>query len=318
MSRFAVVVATRNRPTELGACLHSLLAQTVAAERIVVVDDDPGGDCTPAIVAEFAERGPVRYVAGPGRGLASAHNAGLTHAHSPLVAFTDDDVIADPAWLERILAAFDCMPGVACVTGRIRPLERVTRAQELLEAYARFDKGLHRRVFDLHAHRIPGPLFPFAAGEFGSGANMAFTRAALIELGGFHAALGAGTRAMGGDDLSAFFEILQRGHRIVYEPSAVVSHRHPRELEALRRQVFGYGVGLTAFLTKSLIDHPGLTLAALRGLPAATLHVLDPSSRKNAALPADYPAELRRLERLGMAVGPVAYLISRRRIGTAT
>ncbi len=317
MTGATVVVATRDRPDELRSCLDSLLAQTVAPARIVVVDDNPGGERTPAVVADCAARGPVRYVAGARRGLAAAHNAGLSHADTPHVAFTDDDVVADPAWLERILEAFACARGVGCVTGRIEPFELATPAQELLEAYARFDKGPARRIFDLEDHRLPGPLFPFAAGEFGSGANMAFTRAALLEMGGFDPALGAGTRAKGGDDLAAFFEVLQRGHRLVYEPEAVVAHRHARDLAALERQVYGYGAGLTAYLTRSLVARPRLALAALRGLPAAGRHVLGPGSAKNAALPPDYPRALRRRERLGMLVGPLAYLVSRRDAGRA-
>ena len=129
-------------------------------------------------------------------------------------------------------------------------------------------------------------------------------------MGGFDPALGAGTRARGGDDLAAFFEVLQRGHRLVYEPGAVVRHRHAREPEALERQVFGYGVGLTAYLTRCLVEHPGLLADAARGAPAALHHVLAPSSAKNAGRP-PAPA-LQRLERMGMLVGPFAYLVSRR------
>ncbi len=254
----------------------------------------------------------VRYAEGAARGLAAAHNAGLRHVAAPLVAFTDDDVVADERWLERIVAAFEETPGAACVTGRIVPFELVTRAQELLEGYAGYDKGEARRVYDLGPGRPRDPLFPFAAGKLGSGANMSFTRAALDEAGGFDPALGAGTRARGGDDLAAFFEVLQRGHRLVYEPGAVVAHRHARDASVLRRQMYGYGVGLTAYLTKCVLDRPGLLPAALRGLPAAAAHVLRPGSDKNARLPAGFPPELIRAERLGMLAGPFAYLASRR------
>lgn len=313
MTAVSVVVATRNRPRELSDCLRSLLGQTNPATRVVVVDDAPGGDTTPAVVARWARSGPVRYVEGASRGLAVAHNRGLLEVQTPLVAFTDDDVVADERWLEHLVDAFASTPGVACVTGRIIPFELVTRAQELLDGYAGFDKGVTRRVFDLDANRPSDPLFPFAAGTLGSGANMAFARAALLEQRGFDPALGAGTRAMGGDDLAAFFEVLQRGHRLVYEPAAVVAHRHNRDARALRRQVYGYGVGLTAYLTKCLIDRPGLLPGALWRLPAATAHVLRPQSAKNARLPAGYPSALVRLERLGMLAGPFHYVASRRR-----
>lgn len=314
MSAISVIVATRNRPRPLSACLESLLAQSYPAAEIVVVDDDPGGDLTPVVVARHAARGPVRYVPGPRAGLAATHNRGLESVTTPLVAFTDDDVVADRSWLEHIIEAFASTDDVACVTGMIVPYELTTSAQLLLEGFAGFNKGSVRRVFDLDAHRPDDPLYPFAAGRLGSGANMAFRRAALLALGGFDPALGAGTRARGGDDLSAFFEVIYRGHRLVYEPRAVVRHRHAGSLAALKRQVYGYGTGLTAYLTKCMLDRPVLLAAAARRLPCAVHHVLSPNSAKNARLPAGYPPRLVWLERLGMLAGPFAYLASRRQV----
>lgn len=304
MSNVSVIVATRDRPGSLRECLESLTRQTLAPALVVVVDDHPGGDATPAVVARFATVAPVAYVAGPQRGLAAAHNVGLSRVHTRLVAFTDDDVIADPDWLARIAGAFTCATGVACVTGRIVAKELETPVQVAIDRHGGFDKGERRRVFRLGGNH--GPLFPFAAGTFGSGANMAFDRVALATMGGFDPALGTGTPARGGDDLAAFFEVVQRGGGLVYEPAAVVRHAHAREPRALRRQVFGYGVGLSAYLTKSLLDRPRLFAAALRRLPAAAVHL-------RAGPAGTAPADLRRLQLFGMIVGPFAYLESRRR-----
>jgi len=310
----SVVVATRNRPVELGHCLLSLHEQGLAAERIVVVDDAPGaGETAATVLSCDTGKAPLRYVEGDGSGLAAAHNRGLLEVDTPIVAFTDDDVVVDQGWLAAIVEAFAFAPRVGCVTGMILPLELETHEQVWLDGYAGFNKGTERRLFDLAENRPDDPLFPLAAGMFGSGANMAFSTEVLNEMGGFDAALGAGTRARGGDDLAAFLEVLVRGYRLVYEPAAVVHHRHARDYGALRRQVYGYGVGLTAYLTKSMIDRPGLLAPAARRLPRAAAHVLSPRSRKNARRPRDYPRELARLERRGMLAGPVAYLRSRAR-----
>lgn len=314
MAAISVVVATCGRPHDLRECIHSLLEQTSPASRIVVVDDAPGGDETPAVVSSFDDPA-LEYVAGAREGLAAAHNRGLRHVQTPLVAFTDDDVIADPGWLEHLCSAFATSTTVGCVTGRIVPRELETPAQKLLEAYAGFDKGSARRTFDLYDHRPSDPLFPFTAGTLGSGANMAFRRSSLLAGGDFDPALGTGTRARGGDDLSAFLEVILRGERLVYEPAAVVRHRHPREMDALERQVFGYGVGLTAYLARSLAHDPHLITAAARRLPAGIGHALRQDSAKNSRLPVDYPARLKRLERLGMLLGPFAYLRSRITVG---
>jgi GT2 family glycosyltransferase len=306
----AVAVATCDRPLELHACLVSLLDQTHAPEQVVVVDDRPGGTATPRVLDEIGDDR-VQYVAGRSAGLAAAHNIALDQVRTPLVAFTDDDVVADRRWLERIVEAFATSSRVACVTGRIVPYELETPAQVLLECYANFDKGRERRVYDNADNRPDDPLFPFAAGALGSGANMAFRRSALAAAGGFDAALGTGTRARGGDDLSAFFEVIQRGGQLIYEPGAIVRHRHAREMAALEKQVFGYGVGLTAYLTRCIVEEPRLLPRMLRRLPEAAAHILRPDSAKNVRLVASYPARLRRRERMGMLLGPLAYARSR-------
>ena len=85
---------------------------------------------------------------------------------------------------------------------------------------------------------------PWDMGQFGSGASLAFKTAALHRLGGFAAELGAGTRALGREDLDIFLRRLASGAAIVYEPGAILRHRHQRDDAALRRQLHGYGVGL--------------------------------------------------------------------------
>ena len=70
-------------------------------------------------------------------------------------------------------------------------------------------------------------------------------------------------------------------------------------------------MGLTAFLTKVVLDKPQRLLEMLLLLPKALSHVFSPSSPKNAKKQSDYPAELEALERRGMLYGPVAYLHSR-------
>ena len=314
----SVVVATCDRSVELEACLRSLLAQTHHPARIVVVDDAPGGEETPRVVARCdGGRSIIRYVEGGRLGLAGAHNRGVREVETPLVAFTDDDVVADRNWLARVVAAFACSEGVGCVTGRIRPLELRTSAQRWLEDYAAFDKGSERQVFDLGPNRPADPLFPFAAGTLGSGANMAFTMAALGRMGGFDPALGAGTLARGGDDLAAFVDVLRHGYRLVYEPAAVVHHRHAPGIESLERQVQGYGIGLTAYLTSCIVRHPKVIASMIRLAPGGIRHAISRSSPKNARLAADHPPHLTRLERRGMLSGPVAYLRSRRAVRRA-
>src|SRR5947209_8917755 len=295
----SVVIATRDGEATLGDCLDALRALDYPSFEVIVVDNASRRDG----VRELVEaRGDVTYVREDRPGLAVAHNRGLEAARGEIVAFIDDDVVADPRWLAQTAKAFAAADDVACVTGLILPAELESPAQLWLDGYWAFGKGFERRVFD--GRRPPGePLYPFTAGVFGSGANMAFRADALRAMGGFDPGLGAGSPALGGDDLAAFFGVIAAGHRLVYEPTAVVRHRHRRDYESLRRQAYGYGVGLTAYLAKTLIDDPRRTLGLTLRAPWALAHIIAPSSPKNAGRPEGLPAELQRLERRGMLVG---------------
>ena len=80
-------------------------------------------------------------------------------------------------------------------------------------------------------------------GKAGTGANMAVRRRVALELGGFDPALGVGTATGGGDDVEFLFRAVAAGHVVVYEPTAVVRHRHRRTMEELARQKRGDGTG---------------------------------------------------------------------------
>lgn len=307
----SIIVATRDRTASLAACLNSLLSVDYPHYEIVVVDNAPSTSATADFIRQtYGGSTQVRYVREDQPGLAIAHNRGLAEVQSPIVAFTDDDVTIDTYWLAELVSGFNVADDVACVTGLIFPAELEMPVQEWLERFS-LSKGFARRVFDLSENRLPNPLYPYTAGVFGSGANMAFKRSFLREIGGFDPALGAGTDAMGGDDLATFFEVVTRGYKLVYQPAALVHHWHRRDYAGLRRQVYGYGVGLTAYLTKTLIDQPGRLPGFIARVPYGLAHALSLRAPEHAERRTTYPDELRRLERKGMLAGPFAYLRSR-------
>jgi glycosyltransferase involved in cell wall biosynthesis len=74
--RITVIVASRERPNDLRACLDSLFELDYPAFEIVVVDNDPVSDDAARLIKEhFADR--MRYLREDRRGLAWAHNRGL-------------------------------------------------------------------------------------------------------------------------------------------------------------------------------------------------------------------------------------------------
>lgn len=305
----SVMIATRDRPSSLAKCLDSILRQDYPSFDVIVVDNAPATDATEKLIVENYA-GKVRYIREDRPGLGRAHNAGLKHVTAPVVAFTDDDVIADPRWLSALCQNFDDEGRTGCVTGLILPAELETRAQYWTERHGGFGKGFARKIYDLDEHRPEGPLFPFTAGQFGSGASMAFRTEALRQIGAFDSALGAGTPARGGDDLASFFAIIQAGFRLVYEPESIVWHHHRRDEQGMRRQAFSYGMGLGAYLTHAVVNDPMNAVRLGRAFFAGIRHMMGSSSAKMQRLPDDYPRSLVWQERLGILNGIPGYLKS--------
>ena len=294
-----VVVCTRERPDDLVRCLAALAPLAAAGHQLVVVDNAPLTDATAKVAARF----PVQYECEPRVGLSHARNRGLQAARHPLVACTDDDAVPDAHWVDALADAFD--ERIGCVTGLVLPIELRTEAQHAFEVYAE-----HRHIFTTREFSAAS-IRPAAAGVVGFGANMALRRDLALRVGGFDPRLGAGARTCSGEENDMFARLLDAGASIAYTPNALVWHRH-RETEAeLRRCIFGYGVGLYAFLTKRLVeqrDLGALTVGA-RWLVGPFLR----AAQRRLASAEGTPLRLLLLEAAGASLGPIRFLAEDRR-----
>ncbi|HLI56098.1 MAG TPA: glycosyltransferase [Actinomycetota bacterium] len=308
----SVVIATHERPDGLAECVDSVLAAEYPSLEVLVVDTTPLTAATRGLIeSRYAGDERVRYLVEPGPGASAGRNRGLKEARGEVVAFLDDDVRVDRLWLRSLVLGFQAAPGVACVTGMILPAELDTPAQKWIEEFGGFDKGYQRQIFDLEENAPADPLYPYAVGRFGSGACAAFDPVVLRLLGGFDTALGPATPARGGEDIDAFLRIVLAGHRLVYEPRSLVRHHHRRDYADLRRTVQSYGVGLSAVLTKALLN-PATRADVLRRAPRGVVYFFNPSSAKNERKTASFPWELTLMEWSGAVLGPLYYLRSRR------
>jgi O-antigen biosynthesis protein len=253
-----VAVCTRDRPESLARCLESIERLRYPSMEVIVVDSCPSSADTESLIRE---RWPsVRYMREPRPGLDWARNRAVSEARGDVIAYTDDDVVVDEGWLEAIGGVFTEDDGVSAVTGLVVPLELETRAQVLFELYGGFGRGF-KRVW----HRAgPTSTQHLGAGRFGTGANMAFRRTLLERLGGFDPALDVGTVTNGGGDIEMFFRILQEGYLLVYEPAAIVRHRHRSDYEALHTQMTNHGVGFFSYAVRSVLAYPDQLLGFAR------------------------------------------------------
>ena len=303
-----VVLSTRERPDSLRRALRSLARIDDPALEVLVVDNAATTSATyDVVVGEFGHDRRFRYVAEPTPGLSHGRNCGLQHATHDIVAYTDDDVEVDALWTSVLAATFADSPDAACVTGLVPTAEIVTPSQQHFDRRVSWSSNCEPRRYTLVTTPPPNLAYPFAAGVFGTGANFAVRRSTMLELGAFDTLLGAGAPTMGGEDLDAFARILLGGHALVYEPAAVVWHHHRVAPEALKRQLYGYGLGLSAYITKLLTDRTTLG-AVLRRVPVGM--TIFTKARKDD-LEDDLPVELGITETLGLLAGPAVYLKAR-------
>lgn len=311
-----VVLCTHERPDSLRAALRSIAALDYPHLETVVVDNAPRTSSTrDLIAAEFPD---FRYVVEERKGLSFARNAGLAAARYPIVAYTDDDTLADPQWLWGIMAGFARGDDVACVTGVVPSGELRNAIQCYFDARVSWSKLTAERVFRMSEPPADLPMFPFCVGEYGTGANFAVRRDVARALGSFDTALGAGTETQGGEDLDLFARVVFAGYAIAVEPSAVIWHRHRDDVDALRSQAVGYGRGLGAWLATVAL-RPRMLGAALVRAPRALSRLIDkPMSTVDtggAATPAldDELQAVGRLELRSVLGGPGAYYRELRR-----
>jgi GT2 family glycosyltransferase len=302
-----VVVCTRDRPVSLQRCLSSVIAQEYRRFRILVVDNAPRDDAVEQVVKGLTGQGiPVERIVVPEPGLSRARNAALAAATGETLAWIDDDEVADRYWLDGIARALLDHPSADAVAGPVAPAELATPAQRWCEEFGGLTKGRGYTAAVFTARTVE-PLFPLP--PFGSGANLA-TRSGVVDA--FDTALGAGTRALAGEDTLALTRLLRAGGTIVYAPGALTWHYHRRDVEGLRRQLVGYGTGLTAAYTALMLRSPAAVPALIRLAPRAFREVFAGGAR-TATIGPDFPRDLLRANRRGMLRGPVAYLRGRLR-----
>jgi O-antigen biosynthesis protein len=172
----SVIVVSRGRPRHLRRCLAALAQQDHPHFEVVIVADAGG---------LAAVRGlPVKAVAFERANISAARNLGLASASGKVVAFIDDDAVAEPTWLRRLVAPF-ADPSVQAATGFVRGRDGLSW-QSRGAIIDRLGQTLDLPQTGDAAVALPPP----AAGAIKTvGTNMAFRRSALAAIGGFDPAI---------------------------------------------------------------------------------------------------------------------------------
>lgn len=225
-SSISVIVCTftQRRWDALLDAVASVDAQTRhALETIVVIDHD--SDLFERATASLRDACVVEN-AGE-RGLSGARNTGVRVARGEIVAFLDDDAIAESTWLEELARAFDD-PGVIGAGGVASPRWEGGMAPRWLPSEFYWTVGCSYRGLPTQTAPIRNPI----------GANMSFRRAVFAQIDGFTSGIGrVGSTPLGCEETELSIRARQAhpGGVVLHVPAARVEHAVPAE-----RSSWGY------------------------------------------------------------------------------
>jgi glycosyltransferase involved in cell wall biosynthesis len=227
----SVVIPTRNRPRAIESCLAALAAQTLPPGSFEVFVVDDGSEPPLALdPARWPKNFDLKLLRQQNTGPAGARDHGVAKARGEFLAFTDDDCLPSPTWLQELVSALRDHPAALVGGSTFNGLKNdilAETSQFILEmVYEYFNSDSKNAYF-------------FASN------NIAVMRDNYISSGGFDAEF----------DLPAaedreFCDRWRMLHRpLIWNQSAIVEHRHAQNIFEFLRLYFNYGQG--AYLYKA-------------------------------------------------------------------
>lgn len=220
MEAISLIVCTHNRAGMLPACVAAASRQTLGRRDYeVIVVDNASTDHTAAIVRAMRGVGgvKVRYVRCERLGLSRARNAGARAARAPVAAYIDDDAMAAPDLLERLLEVYEAHPEAGCVGGTVELAMPPGKPEWLTGDFDGY----------YSAYRPGGrePRKLAGAWEYPYGANVSFRKEAMRDAGYFRVWMGrTGNDFAGGEEIDLASRVARLGWEIYAQPRAAVRH----------------------------------------------------------------------------------------------
>ena len=220
---YSVVVPTYNNSATLKATIESLLAQQTSVSYEIMIVDNNSTDDTALLAGAFADRvnPEVRYLLETTQGSSTARNAGIAAASGEIVAFTDDDCIPRPDWLESLAEVYTAHSSAWSVGGRI-VLDLPTDSPAWFRLTSpRYDTTRFFAALDL-GEGVVKLEYPQALWT----ANLSVRKWVFSEIGLFNTALGVTKSSrLAAEDLELCRRIQRSGGAIYYSGRATVRHR---------------------------------------------------------------------------------------------
>ena len=216
-SDISVIICTysEDRWNELLLAVDSVRCQSIPTREIIIVVDH-----NPALLRRVREHCADEIVVenqGP-EGLSGARNTGVATAQGALVAFLDDDAIAETKWVEKLAECCE-NPQVLGAGTRVEPLWETNQPAWFPEEFY-WVVGCTYRGLPLNKAPIRNL----------SGASMCLRRDIFEAVGGFRTGIGrTSTRPLGCEETELCIRAGQHWPQkfFLYEPNIHVLHRIP-------------------------------------------------------------------------------------------
>ena len=244
-----LVIPTFQRQATLRRCLRAAANQTGADYDIVVVDDASTDGTADMVLHEFPQ---VRYVRqAQNGGPAAARNRGIALATGDILAFTDDDCLVPPDFVQRLLEGYVSYPQVVGVGGYLEAPDALMARN----IWARYESTVTHRVYGAGSEPYVGG-FECPAGGTNS---MSYRRDVLEVVGGFDESF----PLPGGEDADLKWRVVQQGGSLLYLPLKV-THMQPYTWSRFWRQYHTHGRGAVYFERKHYGREPSAGRALMR------------------------------------------------------
>lgn len=249
----SVVICTYNRSELLSKCLESLTDQTIDKKCYeVIVADNNSNDNTILVAQGYIGKLPnLKICTEEKRGANHARNAGVNIAKGEYIAFIDDDAVASPDWLSKIMEFIERHPDVNVFGGPHDAFTLDPKPGWFPPEYGIFFLGNEERPLNINA-------------EWLIGTNLIVRKDAFVSVGGFNDKLGAvksGTSFFqAGEETRLLVDLSEQGHVIFYAPTIKVKHLIRTDKMSLKfLLVSGYRMGrnhdITLNVKRSLLSH---------------------------------------------------------------
>lgn len=204
-----VIIPTKLENRNLEACLRSINNQTYKPDEIIIVITSDKKEKTEEVRKKFK----VEVIIEKRIGLSYSRNSAIKKSKGDIVAFIDDDAIADKNWLKNIIKPYK-KKKVGIVGGKIKPIwpkyknfifKKSTLAREWLSL---LDLG----SYPLYIDRVLG-------------CNFSLRKEVFNQIGPFNTSIGKYSKTMYGGEETEFCERANKKYELIYCPQAIVYHK---------------------------------------------------------------------------------------------